>query len=137
MIISLSSSGGPRRSGLRSPNSHLVNSVSCAVLAKKPSSSGDEESSITRMFLEGLPYSNTGERGRHEVISDGDPGGGADLDSTGSGVLASLGEGLPSVEGERGCLVPLLFSIDSKSRVGKRNPKQEETRKRNVRWFPA
>jgi hypothetical protein len=44
-------------------------------------------------------------------ISDGDLGGSGDPDGTGGGVLASLGEGLPSVEGERERLVPLLTSI--------------------------
>jgi hypothetical protein len=57
------------------------------------------------------PCSNTGEQGRHEEISDGDPAGGRDLDGTGRGVLASLDEGLPSAEGERERLMPLLSSI--------------------------
>jgi hypothetical protein len=61
--------------------------------------------------LEGTPCSNTDEQGRHEEISNGDPGGGGDLDGAGGGVLVSLGDGLPSLEGERECLVPLLFSI--------------------------
>jgi hypothetical protein len=55
--------------------------------------------------------SNTGKQGRREEISDRDPGSGGDLDGTGGGVLVSLGEGLPSVEGEREHLVPLLSSI--------------------------
>jgi hypothetical protein len=71
-------------------------------VSKKTSSSKDEESSITGMFLEGPPCSNTGERGWHEVTSDGDPGGGGNPDGAGDGVLASLGDGLPLVEGERG-----------------------------------
>jgi hypothetical protein len=54
---------------------------------------------------------NTGKQGRREEISDGDPGGGRDLDGAGGGVLASLGEGLSSAEGERECLVSLLSSI--------------------------
>jgi hypothetical protein len=45
------------------------------------------------------------------VISDSDPGGGGDPDGISEGVLASLGEGLPSVEGECERLVPLLYSI--------------------------
>jgi hypothetical protein len=57
------------------------------------------------------PYSNTSEQGWREEISDGDPGGCGDLDGTDGGVLASLGEGLPSVEGERERLVSLLSSI--------------------------
>jgi hypothetical protein len=60
----------------------------------------------------GPPYSNTDEQGWHEEISDRDPGAGGDLDDTGGGVLVSLGEGLPSVEGECELLVPLLSSID-------------------------
>jgi hypothetical protein len=71
------------------------------------------------------------------VISGGDPSGGGDPNDAGGGVLASLGKGLPSVEGEHGCLIPLLSSIDDKTRAGERNPKQEETRKRNARWFPT
>jgi hypothetical protein len=39
------------------------------------------------------------------VISDGDPGSGGDPDGTSGGVLVSLGERLPSTEGECGCLV--------------------------------
>jgi hypothetical protein len=54
------------------------------------------------------PYSNTGEEGRREEISDGDPSGGGDSDGAGEGVLVSLGDGLPSLEGEHKCLVPLL-----------------------------
>jgi hypothetical protein len=53
---------------------------------------------------------NTGEQGRCEEISE-DPGGGGDLDGADGGVLASLGEELPSAKGERECLVPLLSSI--------------------------
>jgi hypothetical protein len=82
------------------------------------------------------PCSNTGEQGRREETSEGDPGGG-DPDGTGGGVLASLGRGLPPTEGERSRLMPLLSSIVGKQGVRERNPKQEETWKRNVRWFPA
>jgi hypothetical protein len=71
------------------------------------------------------------------VTSDGDPGDDGDPDDTGGEVLASLGEARPSAEGEHGHLVPLLSSIASKLRVGERNPKQEETRKMNARWFPV
>jgi hypothetical protein len=49
--------------------------------------------------------------GQSEVISDGDPGGGGDLDGADGGVLMSLGEGLPSTEGEHSHLRPLLSSI--------------------------
>jgi hypothetical protein len=74
-------------------------------------SSEDKERSITGAFLEEPPYSNTNEQGRRDDISDGDPDGGEDSDGVSSGVLTSLGEGLPSVEGERSCLRPLLSSI--------------------------
>jgi hypothetical protein len=56
------------------------------------------------------PYSNTNGQGRHEV-SNGDPGDGGDPDGAKGGVLVSLGDGLPSLVGERECLVPLLSSI--------------------------
>jgi hypothetical protein len=77
----------------------------------RSSSSEDEDRSIIGAFPEGAPCLNTGKQGRREEISDGDPGGGRDLDGAGRGVLASLGEGLSSAEGERECLVPLLSSI--------------------------
>jgi hypothetical protein len=77
----------------------------------KFSSSKYKERSIIRTFLEELPCSNTGEQGRHDKISNGDPGGGGDPDGAGGGVLAPLGEGLPSAEGERSRLMPLLSSI--------------------------
>jgi hypothetical protein len=57
------------------------------------------------------PYSNTGERGRREETSGGDPSGGSDPEGAGGGVGALLGEGLPSLEGERARLLPLLSSI--------------------------
>jgi hypothetical protein len=78
------------------------------------------------MFPEGPPCSNTGERGWHKEIFDGDPGGGGNPDGADGGVSASLGEGLPSVEGEHGHLVPLLSSIASKLRAGERNPKRKK-----------
>jgi hypothetical protein len=46
---------------------------------------------------------------KKQVISDGDPGGGGDPHDAESGVLTSLGEGLPSADGERGRLVPLFL----------------------------
>jgi hypothetical protein len=58
-----------------------------------------------------LPCSNTSEQGRHDGATDGDPGGGGDSDGFGGGVLVSPSKGLPSAEGERSHLVPLLFSI--------------------------
>jgi hypothetical protein len=57
--------------------------VSRETSAKKPSSSEDEESSITGMFPEGPPCSNTGEQGWHEEISDEDSSGGGNPDSAG------------------------------------------------------
>jgi hypothetical protein len=63
------------------------------------------------------------------VISDGDSGGGGDPGSASGGVLVSLGEGLPSTEGEHGRLVPFFSSITSKPRAGKRNTKREGTKK--------
>jgi hypothetical protein len=76
--------------------------------------------------MKGAPCSNTDERGQREVISDGDPSGGGDPDGIGGGVLVSLGEGLLSVEGEHGRLVPFLSSIASELRVGERNAKREK-----------
>jgi hypothetical protein len=93
---------------------------------KKSSSSEDEESSITRMFPKGPPCSNTGEQGRREEISYVDSGGGGDPDGADSGVLGSLDEGFPSVEGDRGYLVPLLSSIASKLRTGEREREREK-----------
>jgi hypothetical protein len=58
-----------------------------------------------------VPCSNTGEQGWHEEISNGDPSGGGDLDGIDGGVLVSLGDGIPSLEGERERLVSLLSSI--------------------------
>jgi hypothetical protein len=53
------------------------------------------------------PCSNIDGQGRREEISDEDPGGGGDPDGADGGFLASLGEGLPSVEGERERLMHL------------------------------
>jgi hypothetical protein len=77
----------------------------------KFSSSEDEERLIIGVFPEALPCSNTGEQGRRNETSDGDTDGGGDLDDASGGVLASLGRGLPSVEGEHSRLMPLLSSI--------------------------
>jgi hypothetical protein len=57
------------------------------------------------------PCLNTGEQGQCKEISYGDPSGTGDPDGAGGGVMAPLGEGLLSVEGERERLVPLLSSI--------------------------
>jgi hypothetical protein len=48
--------------------------------------------------------------------SGGDPSGGGDLDGADGGVRAPLGDELPSLEGARVCLVPLLSSIVHKRR---------------------
>jgi hypothetical protein len=77
----------------------------------RSSSSEDEDRSITGAFPEGPPCSNTDEQGRREEIFDGNPCGCGGPDGVDGEVLASLGEGLPSAEGERECLVPLLSSI--------------------------
>jgi hypothetical protein len=77
----------------------------------KFSSSGDEERSIIGVFPEALPCSNTGEQGRRNETSNGDPGGGEDPNGTSGLVLTSLGRGLLFAEGERSCLMPLLSSI--------------------------
>jgi hypothetical protein len=74
-----------------------VNSKSREVATIRSSSSEDEDRSITEAFPES-PCSNTSEQGRREEISDGDPSGGGDPDGVGGGVLALLGEGLPSAE---------------------------------------
>jgi hypothetical protein len=90
---------------LRSPKSFLTSSASREV------STMNEEGSIISVFLEALPCSNTDEQGRRDETSDGDPDGGGDPDGVGDGVLTSLGRGLPSVEGERSRLMPLLSFI--------------------------
>jgi hypothetical protein len=90
----------------------------------RPSSSEDKDRSTTGTFSEGQPCSNTSEQGRHEEISDGDPGGGGHLDSVGGGVESPLGEEEPFLEGERERLVPLLYSIMAKRRGREENPKQ-------------
>jgi hypothetical protein len=48
---------------------------------------------------------------RQEETSSGDPGGSEDPDNAGGGVKTLLGTEEPSLEGERGRLVPLLSSI--------------------------
>jgi hypothetical protein len=89
----------------------------------RPSSSEDEARSIIEAFSEGPPCSNTGEWERRDEISDVDPDSGGDSDGTGGGVLASLGEGLPSGEGECSHLIPLLSSIVRKQRARERKSK--------------
>jgi hypothetical protein len=70
--------------------------------------------------LEGSPCSKTSEQRRCEETSDGDPGGGGDLDGASGGVETLLGDEEPSLEGEREHLVPLLSFIVVKRRRGKR-----------------
>jgi hypothetical protein len=90
------------------------------------------KTSTTGTFSKGPPCSNTGERGRHEEISDGDPGGGGgDPDSTDGGVEPPLGEEEPSLDGERECLVPLLTSNVAKRRKREENHKQRQERMRD------
>jgi hypothetical protein len=76
----------------------------------RSSSSKDEDRSIIGAFSE-PPCSNTIEQRQREEISDGDSGGGGDPSDAGGGVLVSLGDGLPSLEGEREGLVTLLSFI--------------------------
>jgi hypothetical protein len=88
----------------------------------KFSSSEDKERSIIGAFPEEPSCSNTGEQGWCEEISDGDPGGGGDPDGADGGAFASLGEGLPSREGERSRLMPLWSSIDGEKRAREGEP---------------
>jgi hypothetical protein len=88
---------------------------------------------IIGTFLEEPPCSNIGEQGRCDEISDRDPGGGRDPDGAGGGVLASLGEGLPYVEGERSRLMP-LFPLLVVSR-GQERGTLKQIKEMNGRWF--
>jgi hypothetical protein len=45
--------------------------------------------------------------------------------------------GLPSAEGEHSRLMPVLSFVVGKQRAREINPKRDETRKRNVRFFPT
>jgi hypothetical protein len=112
-MMTLPSLGSPRTLQLMSPKSLLANSSSRNVSGMRPYSSEDEEQSTTRAFPEGPPCSKTGERGRWEETSGGDSNIGGDPEGDSGGVGALLGDGLPSLEGERAHLVPLLSSIDS------------------------
>jgi hypothetical protein len=107
---------------LRSPKIFLANFASREVSTMKFCSSEEKERSIIGAFSEEPPCSNTSEQGQCEEISDGDPGGGGDPDGGGGGVLASLGEGLPSGEGERSRLIPLWSSIDGERRAREGEP---------------
>jgi hypothetical protein len=111
--MTLPSSGVPRRSRLRSPNSFLESSASREVSRRISSSS---------YLSEGPPCSKTGEHGRRKETSGGDPSGGGEPEGDGSGVGARLGEEVPLLEGEHGCLVHLLSSIVHKQRERKTKP---------------
>jgi hypothetical protein len=124
-MMILLSPGGPRTSRLRSPKSLQVKSSSHETSAMRSLSSEDEERSTTGAFPKDPPCSHTGEWGQREETSDGDVSGGGDPEGVGGGVLAPSGEGLPSLEGERACSVPLLSSIDCERRARKVNPRQE------------
>jgi hypothetical protein len=56
------------------------------------SSSEDEDRYTTGTFSEGPPCSSISEQGRREKISNGDPGGGRDLEITDGGVGSPLDE---------------------------------------------
>jgi hypothetical protein len=105
MMIILPSPGGPRMSWLRSPKRFLANSSSREV------STTSEEESLTGVVPEALPCSNTSEQQWCDETFNGDPGGGGDPDGASGEFFASSGRGLPSAEGERSRLMPLLSSI--------------------------
>jgi hypothetical protein len=86
------------------------------------SSSEDEDRSTTGTFSEGPSCSNTGDQGQREEISDGDSGGGGDLDNASGGVEPPLDEEEPSLDGERERLVALLSSIVVKRRGREEKP---------------
>jgi hypothetical protein len=71
------------------------------------------------------PCSNTGELGRCEETSGGDPSGDGEPEGASGGVGTLLDGGLPSIEGERTRLVPLLSSIVREQGARKVNPKQK------------
>jgi hypothetical protein len=88
-------------------------------------------------MLEGLPCSSTGERGRQEDTSVGDPGGDEVLDGASGGVLVSLAVGLPSVEGERSRLIPLLPSIVGKQRTREGNLRRGRDKEKECEMVPS
>jgi hypothetical protein len=123
MMMILPSPGGPRSLQLRSPKSFLANSLFYVMSGMRSSSS--EERCTTGILSEGPSCSKIGEQWRREETSDGDPGGGGEPDGIGDGVEALLDDEEPSLEGERGRLVPLLSSIVVKRRMREENPKRK------------
>jgi hypothetical protein len=119
MMMILPSPGGPRSLQLRSPKSFLANSLFYVMSGMRSSSS--EERCTTGILSEGPSCSKTDEQWRREETSDGDPGGDGEPD----GVEALLDDKEPSLEGERGRLVPLLSSIVVKRRMREENPKRK------------
>jgi hypothetical protein len=71
---------------------------------------------------------------RRREISDRDPDGGRDPDGAGGGVLASMGVGFPSGEGECSRLLPLWSSIAGEH-WAREGGTLEKTKERNGRWF--
>jgi hypothetical protein len=76
----------------------------------------------------GTPCSNTGERGWRKETSGGDPSSGGDPEWAASTVGVLLSGGLPSAEGQRACLAPLLSSIDCNWGARKVNAKRKGKR---------
>jgi hypothetical protein len=114
-----------------------VNSKSREISTIKSYSSEDEDRSITGAVPEGPPCSSTGERGRREDTSIGNPEGGGVLDCASGGVLASLVVGLPSMEGEHSRLMPLLPSIVGKQRMREGNPKRGRDEEKECEMVPS
>jgi hypothetical protein len=89
----------------------MVNFSSRETSTMRSHSLEDEERSTTRAFSEDPPCSSTGEQGQCEETFARDVSGGGDPDGANGRVLAPSGNGLPSLEGERTRLVPLLSFI--------------------------
>jgi hypothetical protein len=110
-MMILLSPGGPRTSWLRSPKSLLVNSSSCETSAMRSPSSEGEERPTTGAFPEDPLTPTLVSGGQREETSSGDVSSGGDPEGVDGGVLAPSEDGLPSLEGERARLMPLLSSI--------------------------
>jgi hypothetical protein len=108
----------------RSLKSLLANSSSHEISGMRPSTSEDEERFITGAFLKGSLAQTPVSLGSVRRPSTGTPAMVVNLEGVGDGVGAPLGDGLPSLVGERAHLVPLLSSIDRKRKE-----------RRNVRWL--